>query len=567
MIPQEVIERVREETDIVGLVGSYIKLKRAGRNFVGLCPFHKDSHPSFNVSPERQAYYCFGCGTGGNALTFLMNYENVSFPEAVKRLAERLGIKIEYTAEDDPTKPLVQALEMCADIYEKNLWSDQGLAAQRYLASRGLSRETVKSFKLGLVPHDVTPILSRARQHKLSTNILKDAGVLRSRAGTLYPFLAGRIVFRLTSPSGRMVGFSGRVYGDDDNPAKYVNTPETRLFKKGKVLYGISEARPYLRREGALVVEGQTDVLMLAQSGFRNVIAPLGTAFTADHARLLSRYTDNVTLLFDGDGPGRKAALRALGEVLAVDLETLLLMLPEGADPDSYIAAHSPEEFRSFLEEASEPMPFLYDLLNPSGASARKRTAELMLNAIKRIPDRLRRELYLDEAASLLKINRSVLSDLARPVDAKSNKTRQSQGKSDPEERLFKMMVQSAEFVHMAAERFPPSLLPDGEIRELLEKLYALAESKEQFSAGEILDTLSESMQKRVSAWSVAEERYTREDFSKELANCLYRRKRAQLNEELKQAQETEDEERTRKILEQLLILDREKSKITYQES
>ena len=566
MIPQEVIERVRAETDIVGLIGSYVKLKRSGKSFVGLCPFHQEKTPSFNVSPDRQAYYCFGCGAGGNVITFIMNYENLSFPEAVNQLAERLGIRIEYTAEDDPTKPMVDALGLAHKIYTETLWSQDGLDAQRYLVERGLNRDTGTGVERGLVPHDTSPLLSRAREAKLATKVLSDAGVLGSTSGRLYPFLAGRIVFPLRTSSGRLVGFSGRVWGDDPNPAKYVNTPETRLFKKGRLLYGLHKSRPYLRREGALLVEGQMDVLRLAQEGFHNVVAPLGTAFTGGQAKVLSRYTDKVILVFDGDEAGRKAAQRALAEVLAADLDVKLLLLPEGEDPDSFLISHSPDEFNSLLEQAQEPMVFVYNLLSPSTTADRKKAAEAMVSLISRVPDRLRRELYLDEAANLIRIDRKVLAELARPAKSGNAKSpKPVTGSPDPEERLFKMMVQSAEFVRLASKHLPLSFFPEGERRELAEKLYHLAETRENFTVGEIIDSLPPQMQSQVSRWSFSDVDYSCEEFARALAHYLYRRRRDALRRELTQAERSGDAERVRSILVQLNELDKESNKI-YQE-
>jgi len=566
VIPAEIIERVRAETDIVGLIGEYVKLKRSGRSFVGLCPFHQEKTPSFNVSPERQAYHCFGCGAGGNAITFIMSYENLSFPEAVKRLAERLGIRVEYTAADDPSKPLVEALELASKLYTETLSSKAGEAAMRYLAGRGFAKQTIEAFGLGLVPHDVSVLLARARQAKLATRTLTDAGVLASRSGRLYPFLAGRIVFPIHSASGRLVGFSGRVWGEDPSPAKYINTPETRLFKKGRLLYGLSKARAYLRREGALVVEGQMDVLKLAQAGFHNVVAPLGTAFTEEHARLLSRYADEVTLVFDGDEAGRKAAQRVLGSILAANLEARLLLLPEGEDPDSFLSTHSPEEFRALLSEAAEPVAFLYELLAPSTTAERRRAAEVMVSVIRRVPDRLRRELYLDEAAKLIDVRRGVLADMLKVKPSASGAADARKVISDDaEERLLRMMVQNAEFVRLAARHLDAGLFPEGAKRELLVRLYALAEEREDFALGEMLDSLPAEQRNQVSAWSFADVSYSREEFARALAHYLLGRRRRELRRLLRDAERAGDAERARGILGQLNELARESNKI-YQE-
>ncbi|MBN2378305.1 DNA primase [candidate division WOR-3 bacterium] len=568
MISQDIIERVRSETDIVGLIGEYVKLKRAGRSFVGLCPFHTEKTPSFNVSPDRQAYYCFGCNAGGNAITFIMNYENLSFPEAVKRLAERLGIRVEYTEKDDPTKPMVEALELAHKLYQETLWSKAGLSAQRYLVERGLKKETVKSFELGLVPHDITELISLAREAKLTPKVLSESGVLGTKSGRFYPFLSGRIVFPLYTSAGKLVGFSGRIWGDDPNPAKYVNTPETTLFKKGRILYGLSRARAYLRREGAIVVEGQMDVVRLTQAGFHNVVAPLGTAFTTDHAGLLSRYAEKVILVFDGDEPGRKAARRALEEVLAVDLDVSLLLLPEGEDPDSFLGSHPASEFRDLLDSAKEPIPFLFLLSNPEGSSQRRQTAKQMMAIISRVRDRLRRELYLDEAAELLSIDRNVLAGLMSS-DGNTRGTKTSNKGTETlkkkEEQLLRMMIQDDGFIRIAAERLSPEVFPEGDERELLKRLYDLVQSRDKFSAGEILDTLEPRLRSRVSRWSLSEVQYSRDEFIKALAHYLFRKRRDKLRRELKEAERVGDTERARSILSELNELVKESSKI-YQE-
>lgn len=564
MIPAEIIERVRAETDIVGLIGEYVALKRAGRSFVGLCPFHKEKTPSFNVSSERQAYHCFGCGAGGNALTFVMNYENLSFPEAVKHLAERLGIKIEYTAEDDPSKPLYDALEIALKVYKNKLWSEEGLGARQYLASRGLKEENIKTFALGLVPQDTSELLAHARELKLSTKMLSDAGVLGNHQGRFYPFLAGRIVFPIKTASGKLVGFSGRIFGEDANPAKYVNTPETKIFKKGQLLYGLFEARPYLRREGALIAEGQMDVLRLVQEGFRSAVAPLGTAFTAEHARLLSRYTESVILVFDGDEAGRKAALRTLGEALSSDLDVKLVLLPEGEDPASYLALHTRQDFEALLKEAEEPMSFLFGLYSPKSAAELRRVAEIMISVIRRIPDNLKRELYVDEAAKLIGVHRGIIAERVSSGESKKQHKPESKTSriSDTEEMLLKMMVTNSEFVAIALKHLAPSYINERDSRELLELLYKKSSERERFTPGEIMDALSEHMRQKVSEWSLSELKYSKEEFSRTLAHYIYQRTREKLRNDLREAENVGDAERAKRILSQLNSLVRESNKI-----
>ncbi|MBM3316204.1 DNA primase, partial [candidate division WOR-3 bacterium] len=332
MIKQDVIDRVREQTDIVELIGSYLQLKRVGRNYRGLCPFHAERSPSFYVNPERQSYHCFGCGTGGTAFSFVMAHEKLEFPEAVRSLAKRLGIEVETEAGPGRNQPLYDAGEAVAGFFERQLGENP--RAREYVARRGLRPETVKRFRLGFAPGG-NRLRAEAGKLGLAEDVLVRAGVLAQRDAGLGDYFFNRVMFPVFSVGGRIVGFSGRVL--DDREPKYLNSPDTPVFHKGELLYGLFQAKGYIRAQLPVLVEGNFDLLALADRGIDNVVATLGTALTPTQAATLRRFNPRVCLCYDGDQAGRKACRRALEVVLAAGIDPQVAVLPDGTDPDSYV--------------------------------------------------------------------------------------------------------------------------------------------------------------------------------------------------------------------------------------
>src|SRR5437867_3049802 len=360
--PSSTLEQVRAASDIVDVIGAYLPLKRAGANFVALCPFHKEKTPSFNVNPHRQIFHCFGCHKGGDVFAFVKEYESLDFPEAVRRLADRARIPLEYEkgAGEQQARHLKERLlqihEQITQRWQSALANEAGgQIARDYLARRGVSAEAVKLFRLGYAPDlwDDTVNWAKSKSHELA--LVEKAGLILRREGSdgFYDRFRGRLMFPICDEQGRVVGFSGRVLSGDEKTAKYVNSPETPIFTKSKIFFGLDKSkRALLDAQYAVVCEGQLDLIACYMAGVQNIVAPQGTAFTADHARILKRYVEEVVLCFDPDEAGQEAAVRALDSLLAAGLAVRVAVVPAPHDPDSFIKASGGEAFKQLIERA-----------------------------------------------------------------------------------------------------------------------------------------------------------------------------------------------------------------------
>ena len=367
-ISEESIERVASANDIVEVIGSYFPLKRAGTSWRALCPFHREKSPSFHVSPQKQAYYCFGCGAGGGVFKFVMEYERVDFATAVQRLAQKAGVTIveeKGGPEDDRRRAMRdRLLEMhraAADWFHHNLLrSPGGAAARDYLKSREITSDTAKAWQLGYAPDSNNALLSHLRKAGFRDNELRAGGLFGGgEDGPLRDRFRQRLMFPICNDYGEVIAFSGRVLPPNEDPAKYVNSPETPLFSKGRALFGLHKARRPLADAGtAIVCEGQLDLIRVFESGLQNVVAPQGTAFTPAQARLLKRYVETAVLCFDSDRAGRTAVERSLPILLAAGFTVRVAALPPGEDPDSLIRTKGSDAFRAMVENAPDYFDF-----------------------------------------------------------------------------------------------------------------------------------------------------------------------------------------------------------------
>ncbi len=362
LISPHLLEQIRAANDIVDVVGASVPLKRAGSNFRGLCPFHREKTPSFNVNPANQIFKCFGCGKGGDVFTFVREYEGLDFMAAVRRLAERASIKIEF--DDNPAAQQQKHIkEVLWNIHEQITvrWQSAlaneagGQIARDYLAKRGVTAEAIKLFRLGAAPEswDDTVNWAKSKGHDLA--VMEQAGLVVKKEGSDRPYdrFRGRLIFPICDEQGRVIAFSGRILSGDEKQAKYVNSPETPIFTKGKVFFGIDKSkRPMLDAESAIICEGQLDLMACYMAGVQNVVAPQGTALTPDHARILKRYVEEVVLCFDADNAGQNAATRSLDPLLAAGLAIRVATIPNGKDPDDFIKQHGGEAFREIIDHA-----------------------------------------------------------------------------------------------------------------------------------------------------------------------------------------------------------------------
>ncbi len=354
--PDDVIEEVRTRNDIVDIISQYVNLKKKGANYFGLCPFHNEKSPSFSVSPGKQMYYCFGCGAGGNVITFVMEYENYSFVEAVKMLADRAGItlpEVEYSKEAraaaDLKNTLLEINRLAANYFYYQLKQPQGKIGYDYLKRRALSDETIKRFGLGFSNKTSNDLYLYMKSKGYQDQILKETGLFFIEERGAHDKFWNRVMFPILDVNNRVIGFGGRVMGDGE--PKYLNSPETKLFDKSRNLYGLNYARTS-RAKYMLICEGYMDVIALHQAGFTNAVASLGTAFTSQHAILLKRYTDQVVLTYDSDGAGVRAALRAIPILKEVGMSVKVLNMKPYKDPDEFIKNLGPEEFQNRIDQA-----------------------------------------------------------------------------------------------------------------------------------------------------------------------------------------------------------------------
>jgi DNA primase len=359
MIKQEKIAEIRDRASIVEVISDYVTLKKAGRNYQGLCPFHAEKTPSFTVSEEKGIFHCFGCQTGGSVFHFLMKYDQLSFPEAVERVAKRYGIKIERSdgiggpAENSERELLYRINERAAVNYHQILWNQPaGRKARDYLKTRKVDEEMAQRFAVGYAPQTGSGLLDLLRREKLSVKDAMRLGLIGQRSGQqFYEKFFARLMFPIVNAGGKVVGFGGRVL--DQGLPKYLNSSETPLFRKGSILYGLHQAKEGIRRvDRVVVVEGYLDVMALHQFGVDYAVATLGTALTPDHVRILGRYTSNIVALFDGDDAGQKAAVRSFEIFIETGLLGRAAFLPKGEDPDTYIHGHGPAALEKILEEA-----------------------------------------------------------------------------------------------------------------------------------------------------------------------------------------------------------------------
>lgn len=420
--PEEVIEEVRTRNDIVDIISGYVKLQKKGSNYFGLCPFHHEKSPSFSVSQSKQMYHCFGCGVSGNVFTFVMEYENYTFREAVELLADRSGVrlpKMEYSkearAQADLRAALLEINKMAANYFYYQLKQPQGQQGYQYLTGRGLTEQTIRRFGLGYSNKTSGDLYQFLRSKGYEDSILKETGLVTIEERGARDKFWNRVMFPIMDVNNRVIGFGGRVMGEGE--PKYLNSPETKLFDKSRNLYGLNYAR-LSREKFILLCEGYMDVIAMHQAGFSNAVASLGTAFTSQHAALLKRYTDQVVLTYDSDSAGVKAALRAIPILKSVGMSVRVLNMRPYKDPDEFIKNLGPEAFRQRIEEARNSFLFEIDTIRQqySMEDPEQKTAFYNETARKLLefPEALERDNYIQAVAREYFIN---YEDLKRLVN------------------------------------------------------------------------------------------------------------------------------------------------------
>jgi len=528
VIPDETVERVRESADIVGVIGEYVELKRQGTDYRGPCPFHQGTHRNFSVSPKKQMYYCFVCHEGGDVFSFLTKRLGVDWPTAVKMVAEKSGIEVVETSsrrseEKDEREPFWEVNGAAAEYFRNILWNDPlGEDARDYLEQRGIDRELADRIGIGFAPREIG--LMRAYLNTLGFDDERqtEAGLLTTPEGGTEPRprFRGRLTFPIYDITSHVVGFGGRLLGPGE--PKYLNSPESRIFSKGKLLYGLNWAKQAARRdERMLVVEGYFDVMRLIGAGIESVVAPMGTALTEDQARLVRRYTDRVYLLYDSDKAGLKATFRSGDEMLRQGASVQVVTLPEGEDPDSYVREHGARGLEARLAESIDLFERKIQLLERGGWFSdlrRKRLAlDRLLPTLRATSDPITRDLYLNHAAAAAGVSRELLErEIAAaprggrtstpravapeekipepaPRDAtrvrRGERRRNTGGRAIAAEReLVRVLLHRTSYVEQVAERLGADGFHDHVLRRIYEAIVAQGDESTPDALAAMLD-------------------------------------------------------------------------------
>ncbi len=491
-IPRETIDEIRERNDIAEVIGSYISLKSAGGRFKALCPFHNEKTPSFTVSPDRQIYHCFGCDVGGDVIRFIQEYEKVDFMVALQMLADRAGMELNFEDADGQRsnkRELFQIHEGVSQLYHRVLLEHpDGEAGRAYLETRDLKPETVEAFRIGFAPDRFDALERWAQKKQIPVELMEHAGLrARSERGSTYDRFRKRLMFPILDEAGRTIGFSGRLIDPNDRGGKYVNSPETPLFRKSRVLFGIDKARKAMaEKRTAIIVEGQLDAIRCHEAGISNVVASQGTALTSDHARMVRRYADEVILVLDADAAGQKAALRSSEAFIAEELSVRVASLPAGEDPDSLIRTQGAEALVQCAASAVSALDFLINCSakteNLKKEAGLMRTTRAVQELISHAPGAVQRDRMVQQAAERLGLSQSALrKDMARKKQTRPSPVAQSAKRELPvapvkhpvdEVALLQMLFFHPEEVFpIVADHLPVDYLTDPDSQVLLELL------------------------------------------------------------------------------------------------
>ncbi|GJQ62888.1 MAG: DNA primase [Melioribacteraceae bacterium] len=523
-IAEEKIEEVRSSADIVDLISGFIQLKRRGKNFIGLCPFHQEKTPSFTVSPDKQIYHCFGCHAGGNVFRFLMDYKNISFIESVQEIAGSLGIELEaetghYDKKQSALEILYETNVAAAKYFVNNLVnSTEGKTALSYLKKRKLENKILTTFGVGYALPGWDNFVRFAAENKIDLEKAEELGLIdRKNNNDFYDKFRGRIIFPILSTNGRVIAFGGRIIEKNDNVAKYLNSPESQIYSKRRVLYGLYHSKEEIRKlDQAILVEGYMDVIALYKHGVKNIVASSGTALTDEQVQLLSRFTRNVIVLFDADAAGQKAATRSIETFLKQDFSIKVLTLPDGEDPDSYINNYGKEKFREEVGKSGNFLEYQVNLYKKSGDLEDPDKQVTAIREIVRllalINDELKRNMYLKSISEKFKLREKLLENellklLSSSRENKSFRPEQKQVKEHPndgkikkqsstsfklEKELIKLLLQGNEKItgHIF-DHITPDDFVDEKLKEISTLVYE-AFMEDNFSPSYILEKVED---------------------------------------------------------------------------
>lgn len=413
IIPKDIVDRILNEADIVEVLTDFMQLIKRGKNYIGLCPFHSEKTPSFNVSPDKQIYKCFGCGKAGSAVNFVMEITGLNYPDALRYLANKFNILIPETKSDEKKeskKDLVLAcLDKATEIYSKKLKDKGSSVAQHYLMNRDFGFEVQQNFILGYAPDSWDFIYNELKKQKFTDDIIIESGLaVKNDNGKIYDRYRNRVIFPIKNFVGKIIGFGGRDIGQDKSNAKYINSPQSIVYDKSRVLYGLYDAKGHIRlKDFVILVEGYADLITLHKEGYSNTVASCGTALTIEQLHLIKRYTSNLVLLYDSDDAGQNATQKAIELALPDGFNIKVVILDDGEDPDSYLRSQGKMLFKTKLDKALDFVSYMiysYNKKNIDSPKEKSKFINQLIELISKIPDKLQHDYYLDEVSEKLKL-------------------------------------------------------------------------------------------------------------------------------------------------------------------
>ena len=540
MFTEDIIRRVRDSIDIVELISGYLSLKKTGKNHTGLCPFHAEKTPSFNVNSDKQIFHCFGCGVGGDVFKFIELQEGLNFPEAVKTLATKAGISLPADSasrtqdkkSEDERKALFAIVADAAEYFQQELNGPAGSAARAYLVKRGVSESTITDFSLGYARPEWDGLLRHLKQKGYGLGLLEKAGLIikRNEGEGYYDRFRGRIIFPIRDMSGHVIAFGGRVM--DDTLPKYLNSPETPLYSKSNVLYCLDKAKDAGRKQGYfIIVEGYLDALACHQYGVKNAIATLGTALTDGHMRLMKRFAQKIVLIFDPDPAGVKATLRGLDLFVASNMKVNVVSLPDGNDPDTFLQKQGAEAFAACLRGSVKFMDFVLSQVVKGGPPAsideKVEKAGEMLGFIAKLLSGIERDHYVKRTAEALDLDESVLRQ-EMPTQPKHLGPAPADKKPAPatkakrpraEEILIHLMLKDGEIAQQLQDQIKPQDFTDPLFQRAAAKVFQVLAAQHKLDSSELLAEADEELRHVLSHYSMLEVEY--EDPHKHCRDCV----------------------------------------------
>lgn len=577
LIPENTIEEILSRIDIVELISGYIPLKRAGRSYRALCPFHSEKTPSFMVNPERQIFHCFGCSAGGNVLGFVMQYERLEFPEAVELLAKKAGVplpKDAYGAHSSENQSILTQLykinQLAVELYFEQLYSAQGEAALKYLSKRAVTKDTMQKFKLGFALDRWDGLLNYLRGKGIPLGLIEKAGLIIPKDnGGYYDRFRNRLIVPIIDNRNRVLGFGARVL--DDGLPKYVNSPETPVYSKGKILFGLNAAYEAIRaNDSAIIVEGYLDLITPYQAGFKNIVASCGTALTLEQLRLIKRYTHNVVMVYDSDNAGMLATVRSLDLLIEEGLNAQVAGLPEGYDPDGYVRRLGPDKFRELLKGAKDIFDYKMEILKSKYSRVtianKANIASEMLPTISKFSNMVLKSAYLKKLAEALKVDESSLwSELKKVRNASGAQRAPSLlrarmqpllASSATERLLVKLMLEETECIAHLREKISPADFQDRSLAQIVSRMFELFCAGKKIDAKCLVNQCADPQAAQIICELLASDHPPAADRTRMLDDCLRRMKedlrklkQQELCEQMKLAQVRKDEFRLRELL------------------